>query len=149
YRSDSWILNLNVSAGDRGKFGLHAVELATALDSQPLRPSRGGWILVRLVGDYEDAADVFGGNLTRDHVHCEATFKALAAGHRHRVVEKNLESDVDAGGDGEADREDAGMIVGAVAEVLKHVRPLRERCLADPVRPFATHLGKALGGTVH
>ena len=116
---------------------------------EPLRPSRGGRIFVRLVGDDDDALYVFGGDLARDHFDGEAALKALAAGHRHRVVEKNLVGDVDAGGDGEAEREDAGMIVGAVAEVLKHMRPFRERRLADPVRPFAAHLGKALGGTVH
>ena len=41
------------------------------------------------------------------------------------------------------------MVVGAVAEVLEHMRPFRERRLADPVRPFAAHLGEAFGRAVH
>jgi hypothetical protein len=40
---------------------------------------------------------------------------------------------------------DAGMVIGAVAEILEDVAALRERRLADPLRALAAHLGEALG----
>ena len=104
FRRASLIVNEHGYAGNRGKLALRAVELATVLDGQPLRPLRGGRIFVRLVGDDDDAPYVFGGNLTRDHFDGEAALKALTTGHRHGVVEQYLESDVDAGSDGEAER---------------------------------------------
>ena len=42
-----------------------------------------------------------------------------------------------------ADRQVAGVVVGAVADVLEHVAALGERRLADPVRALAAHLGEA------
>ena len=45
----------------------------------------------------------------------------LAAGHRDRVVEEDLERDVDAGRHRLPDRELAGVEVGAVAHVLEDV----------------------------
>src|SRR3546814_11079395 len=41
----------------------------------------------------------------------------LAAGHRHGVVEQNLVGDVDLGGDRGAQRQQAGMEIGAVPEI--------------------------------
>ncbi len=75
--------------------------------------------------------------------HGEAALVALAAGHRDGVVEQDLVGDVDAGRGRGADRQIAGMVVGAVAEILEHVAALRERRLADPVRALAAHLGEA------
>ena len=40
----------------------------------------------------------------------------------------------------EADRQRAGVVVGAVAEILEDVRALGERRLADPLRALAAHL---------
>ena len=58
----------------------------------------------------------------RDLRHREAAVVRLAAGHGDRVVEQDLVGDVGAGGDRGADRHVAGMVVGAVADVLEHVR---------------------------
>ena len=49
----------------------------------------------------------------------------LAAGHGDRVVVEDLVGDVDAGRDRLADRQQAGMVVGAVAEILEDVRARR------------------------
>ncbi len=62
---------------------------------------------------------------------------------------ENGVGDVDARRDGAADRHIAGVIVGAVADVLEDVRARRERRLADPVGALAAHLGEAEGGAVH
>ena len=58
----------------------------------------------------------------RDLRHGEPAVVRLPAGHRDRVVEQDLVGHVHAGGDRGADREIAGVIVGAVAEILEHVR---------------------------
>ena len=58
----------------------------------------------------------------RDLRHGEAAVVRLAAGHRDRVVVEDLVGDVDAGRDRGADRQIAGVVVGAVAEILEHVR---------------------------
>ena len=106
-------------------------------------------IFPRLVGDDDDALGAFGRHLARDLRHRQAAVVGLAAGHRDGVVEQDLVGDVDARRDRGADRQVAGMVVGAVAEILEHVRALGERRLADPVRALAAHLGEARGRAVH
>ena len=73
----------------------------------------------------------------------------LAAGHGDGVVVEDLVGDVDAGRAREAQRQHAGVVVGAVAEVLEDVLALRERRLADPLRALAAHRGEADGVAVH
>ena len=51
--------------------------------------------------------------------------------------------------DGPADRQNAGVIIGAVTEILDDMAARRERRLADPVGALAAHVGVALGGAVH
>ena len=109
-----------------------AADLAQARFCTRRAPRGGGWwcrpasacrrIFLRLVGDDHDALRAFGRDLARDLRHGHAAVDLLAAGHRDRVVEEKLVGDVDAGGDRGADREAAGMVVGAVAEILEDVR---------------------------
>ncbi len=82
----------------------------------------------------DDALGAFGRNLMGDLRDGEPAFGRLAAGHRDRVVVKNLVGDVDARGRGSAHRQQAGMGVGAVADVLKDVRFIGEGRLPDPGR---------------
>ena len=116
---------------------------------RPGRPLGIARIFVRLVGDDDDALGAFGGDLPGDLRHGEAAVIGLAAGHRHRVVEQDLVGDVGVGCDRGADRHVAGMIVGAVAEILEDVIARGERRLADPVRALAAHLRIAERRTVH
>ena len=106
-------------------------------------------IFVRLVGDDDDALGAFGGDLAGDLRHGEAAVIGLPAGHRDRVVEQNLVGDVGVRRDRGADRHVAGMIVGAVAEILEHVIARGERRLADPVGALAAHLRVAERRAVH
>ena len=53
------------------------------------------------------------------------------------------------GGERGADRQDPGVVVGAVAEVLEDVPAVGEGRLADPVGALAAHVGEALGVAVH
>ena len=82
-----------------------------------------------------------------DHRHGHAAVERLAAGHGDRVVVEDLEGHVDAGRPRRADGQAARVDVGAVAQVLEHVRGLGERRLADPVGALAAHLGEALGAS--
>ena len=106
-------------------------------------------IFVRLVGDHDHPLGAFGGDLAGDLRHGQAAVIGLAAGHRHGVVEQDLVGDVGLGGDRGADRHVAGMVVGAVAEILENVIALGERRLADPVGALAAHLRVAERRTVH
>ncbi len=77
------------------------------------------------------------------------TFDGLPAGHRHGVVEQDLVGHVDAGGHRGTDRERARVRVGAVAQVLEHVRRRGERGLPDPRRTLAAHLRERDGIAIH
>ena len=110
---------------------------------------RLGGIFPRLVGDDDDLLRALGRDLARDDRHGEAAVVALAAGHRHGVVEQNLVGDVGVRGDGGANRQVAGVVVGAVAEILENVPAFRERRLADPVGALAAHLRVAERRAVH
>ncbi len=106
-------------------------------------------IFIRLVGDQRDFLHALGRDLMRDRLDGEIAFMLLAAGHGDDAVEENLEGDVGLGRDREADGERARMIIGAVAEILEHMRARRERRLADPIGALAAHMGVALGRAVH
>ena len=82
-------------------------------------------------------------------VDLQPAFMLLTAGHRDGVVEEDLVGDVGLGIDGQTQRQDARMVVGAVAEILEDVVAARERRLADPIRTLAAHLGRAFRAAVH
>src|SRR6185503_11234467 len=121
-------------AGHVGEAGLHRHQVVAMVDRDAGRKARIARIFPRLVGDDDDLLGTFRRHLARDDRNRQPTVIALAAGHRDRVVEQDLVGDVDAGGGRGADRQIAGVIIGAVAEVLEHVLALGERRLADPVR---------------
>ena len=82
----------------------------------------------------------FGGELAGDLRHGQVAVDRLAAGHGDRVVEQHLVGDVDLGRDGGADRERAGVVIGAVAEILEDVLRSVNGACADPGRALAAHL---------
>ena len=127
---------------------LQALQLAAVVDRHALRDGAER-ILVRLVGDDDDLLDALGQHLVDDHRHGHAAVERLAAGHGHGVVVEDLEGHVDAGRPRRADGQAAGVDVGAVAQVLEHVRRLGEGRLADPVGALAAHLGEPFGVAVH
>ena len=97
-------------------------------------------IFVGLVSDDDNAPGAFGQNLLRDLRHGERAFDRLAAGHRHYVIVENFVGDVDSRRRRGADRQQAAVRVGTVAEVLKNVIFRGERRLPDPVGALAAHL---------
>ena len=106
-------------------------------------------VFLGLVGDHGDAADAFRLNLAGHALDRERPVHRLAAGHRHRVVVENLVGHVDAGGDRSPDRQNAGVEISAVADVLEDVRGLGEGRLPDPARALAPHVGEGRGLPVH
>ena len=143
------VVDQHRDAGNFGKLLLHRDQIVAVMDGEALRPFGAGRIFVGLVGDDDDALGAFGCDLARHLRHRQAAVIGLAAGHRHRVVEQDLVGDVGVGGDGGADRHVAGMVIGAVAEILENVVAVGERRLADPVGAFAAHMGVAERRAVH
>ena len=115
----------------------------------PWREIDAGRIFVGLVGDHDDRANPFGGELAGQHRHGQAAVDRLTSGHCYGIVEKQLVSDVDLGRDRRPDRQHPRMGVGPVPEIGKDVLGFRERCLADPWGAFTTHLGEGRGGSIH
>ena len=106
-------------------------------------------ILVGLVGDDDDLRHAFGCALQRDVARAERAVERLPARHRDRVVVEDLVRDVDAGRDRRADRQDAAVVVRAVAEVREDVLLVGERRLADPWHAFAAHVRVRRRAAVH
>ena len=79
------------------------------------------------------------------HGHRRLALGGLAAGHRHGVVEQQLVGHAGLRRDRLADRQDAGMLVGAVADIGEHVLDVGEAGQADEGRALAAHLGEGAG----
>jgi hypothetical protein len=114
------------------------------VDRDPFRQAAAVFVARQVFGDERDALHAFGRHLARDQRHRGDAVDRLAAGHRDGVVVQDLVGDVDLGRDRRADGQVTGVEIGAVAQVLEHVRHFRERGLADPGRAFAAHVGGQL-----
>ena len=143
------VINENAHARHGGELALQRVEFVAVMHRQSARPVGAPGVFPRLVGGNDHAAGAFGRYLTGDLIDGEAAVIGLAAGHRHRVVEENFVGHLHAGGDRRADGHIAGVVVGAVAQVLEYVVACGERRLADPVGALAAHLGVAERFPVH
>src|SRR5258708_15565639 len=118
------------------QLALHRIERVAMTDLDAGGEAGIRRILVGLVGDDDDALGALGCHLLRDLRHRQVALDRLAAGHRHRVVVKDLVGDVDAGGGGGADRQETAIRVGAVAAILEDVALAGEGRRADPVGAF-------------
>ncbi len=128
---------------------LHGIQIAPVMEAGDLRKGLAGRVFVRFVTDQRDAFHAFIGDLPTELIDPQFTVDGLATGHGHRIVIEDLEGDVHPGGYRGAHGQTARVEVGAIAQVLEHVRGVGERRLADPVDALATHLGEGLGAAVH
>ena len=127
------------------QLALHGVHLVPA-PAQRARGERGGGGQTgRVIGHDGELADALGGQLRGELDHRRAALGRLAAGHGDGVVEQQLVSHRRLGRDRLADREQARVLVSAVAHVGEHVRQLHERREADPGYAFAAHLTECAG----
>src|SRR5947207_6063382 len=90
-------------------------------------------VLAGIVGNDRKALGAFRPDLMRNLRDGEAAFGRLPAGHGDRIVVKDFVGDVDAGSGSSAQRQQPGMGVSAVAEILEDVAFTGERRLSDPV----------------
>jgi hypothetical protein len=137
-------------AGRLAQRALHGVEVIAAVEGRVAREAATDVVVAAdVVGTDGDRRRPFGLDLPGDGVDGEHAVDRLAARHRHRVVEEDLVGDVGLGRDRLADRQVARVVVGAVAQVLEHVRDAREARVRDPVDAFAPHLDQARRVAVH
>src|SRR6185369_4918687 len=131
--------------GDPGffaQFALDDVELVAVADRHVGGEIGDFGVFFRLVGDDDRAADAFRRELAGQPGDAEVAVHRLAAGHRDGVVVEDLVGDRHVGRDRLADGEQAGVEVGAVAEVGENVLFFGERGLTDPGHAFAAHVGE-------
>ncbi|CUJ49355.1 Uncharacterised protein [Achromobacter xylosoxidans] len=136
-------------AGVFAQFAHHRVQLVAMPDRHARRHAGHALVFLRLVGHHHDLVDAFGRHLAADHRHADGAVDRLPAGHGHRVVEQDLVGDRRLGRHRRADRQQARMEVGAVAEVGEHVLFLGERRLPQPRHALAAHLRVHLRVAAH
>ena len=102
-------------------------------------------ILLRLVGDDDDARHAFRLELAGEGGHVERARQRLAAGGRGRIVVEDLERDADVRRHRGANGEQSRVVVRAVAHVGEDVLGVGERRVADPRGALRAHRRKDLG----
>ena len=127
-------------AADLAQFALHPVEFVAVPHARAVRE------FACRAGIYRGSSLTMTTCFTPSAASCAATTRhgqaaveRLAAGHRDGIVEQHLVGHRDPGGDRGADRHDAGMGIGAVADIGEDVRRSRQtapaRSTTRPRRP--------------
>jgi len=140
------VVDQHGDAGDLLQLLLHAHQLVAVEDIGIRRKVVAAEIGVRLLADDDDALDALRLELAGELRHGQDAVDRLAAGHRHRIVVEDLVGDRHLGGDGLADRQDAGVEIGAVAHIGEDVLVAGKVRLADPQHALAAHGDLAVGG---
>ena len=128
---------------------LHRVELFARAHLHARGEDRLAWVLVRVVGEHDDARHTLGSDLARQLRHAQVAVHRLPAGHRDGVVVEQLVGDVDVCRYRGADRQQPGVEVRAVAHVGEHMRRAGVFGHADPGCAFAAHLADRQGAALH
>src|SRR6185503_6538991 len=115
------IVNEHAQTGDGRQFALDRVEFVAVMHGQTARPLSVLRVFPGLIGDDDNSFGALGRYLSSDLGHSQPAIIGLPAGHRHSVVEQDFVGHVHAGRDPGADREVAGMVISAIAEILEHV----------------------------
>ena len=150
FRGAGLVVDQQGDAGHLTQFSLHCVHLAARVEGGAARElTLVAFEFLDLVRDDHHPLRTFGFHLARDLGDADLAVHRLAAGHRHRVVVEQLVGQRGAGGNGLADREQAGVKVGAVAEVLEDMLLAGEARVADPVDALGAHLDQPAGAALH
>ena len=102
-------------------------------------------VAIEILGEDHHLLGMFGQHLRRDLVHAQFAVMLLPAGHGDGVVVEDLVGDVHTRRDRLADGEQAGVEIGAVAQIGEDVLFADERRFAHPGHAFAAHLGEGFG----
>ncbi len=140
-------------AGMGADIALHGIELVAMMKCGDRGIVRALPMARQILGHQRNALHAFGMDLAGDIRRGDAAVETLpldrlTTGHRDRAVDQDLVGDVAAGRDIGADREQPGMKIRAVAEILEYVLTLHERRLPDPRRPLAAHVVHADGPAI-
>src|SRR5260221_2376718 len=149
FRGTGLVVNDDRHARYFGEFALHLIIFVAMMDGHAGRPFRVRRIFFRLVSDNRDFLRAFAMHLQRDLRHRERAVDMLPAGHRDLVVVENLLGDIHTRSGGSTHRQQSGMVISAVADVLEHMRCFDERCFADPACTLTAHLRIAGGAAIH
>ena len=128
-------------AFDLAQLELYGLHFFTRADGDTLGPGRAAGVLVGIIGNDNDLGDAFPGQLLGHGPGGETAVVALTTGQGNRVVEQQLVGHVDTRGDSRPDRQQARVVVGAIAHVLEHVRRVDKGAHADPRRALSPHMG--------
>ena len=96
------------------------------MDGQPDRPVGRRIVFFRFVGHHDNFCYAFGGHLTGNHIHRQIALVMLPACHGHGIIEQDFIGHVGFGRHRKADRQQAGMVIGAVAQILEDMGAVRE-----------------------
>ena len=98
--------------------------------------------LLRVVGNQGNPVNPLTLELLNHLLDAESTINGLPARHGYGIVVEDLVGNVDAGCQSLPYRQQTGMEIGTVSQVLKNMFGLGEWRLPDPGNTFTTHLGK-------
>ena len=104
---------------------------------------------IRRIRDQHGLPDPFGLELMRDLLRCQLPVDGLTTRHRDGVVIQHLVGQVHAGGDALPDGEQAGVKVGAVAQIDELMRLVGEMRHPLPLRALAAHLAEPRIVAIH
>ena len=88
-------------------------------------------------------------NLACDDRWIQRAIYTLTPGHRDRIVVEYLVGNIDTRCNAGSDRENPGMEISTVTNILKNVLCSTKWTFPDPTGPFCPHLGKTSGVSVH
>ena len=132
------------------QLALHAIQFGAVKEARvggKLGPH--SVVLADVVRQHHHLLDAFALHLARNGIHADHAIDRLAARHGHGVVEQNLVGDACLGRHRLANGQIARVVVGAVAQVLKHMRHLGEARVRHPIHALAAHLDQARRVAVH
>ena len=129
---------------------LHGIEFAAVMELGARRKTvaqRG--VFADVVTHHHHGAHAFAFHLARNRIDGDDAIHRLPARHGHSVVEQNFVGDARTRCHRLANGQVARVVVGAIAQVLEHVRGARKACVGHPVHPFAAHLDQPGGAALH
>ena len=127
---------------------LHADQLLARMQCGAIGKLCGADIFFFII-DYGEMLHADATHLLHDTCCIQPAVIGLPSGHRHGVVEQYFIGHGRARGHGGTNGLDAGMVIGPVANILKHVFSGGKQRLSNPIGPLSAHLGEAQCVAVH
>ncbi len=145
-RTDLFI-DKNGSAFDVSQLFFDGNQIVTMINAQALEPGHAT-MFFWIIAHKRDPGDAFTSQLQNHLIDRQGAVNGLATGHGNGIVIQNLISDINSGGYRLADRQQAGMKISAIPQILEYMFRFSEVRLANPGNTFAAHLGKGLSTSI-